>query len=331
MAKAGFIMQGARGKLGDVVYKKGEGKTIMVERKDPRNPMTLRQAKQRCAFAMANSAAAGLRWLVNHSFQNINGEKQNIREFIRLNVKMLRAQIDRELNGGSMLQGNAQIKGARGMQAANYIVSRGSVYYPVFEGSSNGEAGVAIIPQGETALDTAITSQAGYEAVLATLGVTPGDQLSVVGIVNFPTVIATYDTESNYQCQSYGARVTFKSELPENFSGSLLLADGTINPALTETSETIGSIVISESTKSKEGTTYNVIDILIGNVPTGGTVQAVGVIRSQKDMNNKFTYSPCQLLFLSEGIDTATVVESYQTQTSDSSSDYFLDQAERKN
>ncbi len=331
MGQAGFIMQGARGKLGDVVFKKGEGRTIQVQRIKPKNPKTFAQAKQRCAFAMANSAAAGLRWLINHSFQNITGEKFNIREFVRINSKMLRAQIDRDLNGGAKMEGNAQIKGAHGMQAAAYIVSRGSIYYPVFEGASIDEPGVAIIPQGETALNTSITSQSVYEQVLATLGVAPGDQLSLVGIVDYPTVIASYDTEENYQCQSYGARVTFKAELPDNFSGSLLLADGTVNPALTEASETIGKIVIATGSKTGESGPYDVIDITIGNVPTGGTVQAVGVIRSQKDMNGKFAYSPCQLLFLGEGLDTTTVVDSYQTQTSEKNSDYFLDQAERKN
>lgn len=331
MGKAGFIMQGARGKLGDVVFKKGEGKTIQVERIIPKNPKTLAQAKQRCAFAMANSAAAGLRWLINHSFQNITGEKMNIREFIRVNAKMLRAQIDRELEGGRGFEGNAQIKGARGMQAAAYIVSRGSLFYPGFNASASGDPGVSIIPQGTTALSTAITGQAVYQSVLATLGVAPGDQLSVVGIVDFDTVIAEYNGETNWLSQAYGARVTFKPELPENFSGSLLLADGTVNPALTVASETLGKIVIAETTMSQEGQTINVIDITIGDVPTGGTVQAVGVIRSEKDMNGKFAYSPCQLLFIAEGIDTTTVVESYQTQTSERNSDYFLDQAERKN
>lgn len=321
MGKAGFIMQGARGKLGDVVYKQGEKKTVMVPLKKPRNPKTYTQAKQRCAFAMANSAAAGLRWLVNHSFQNITGEKQNIREFIRINSKLLRAALDANGATGAGFKGNAQIKGARGMQAANYIVSRGSVYYPVFRTPVDApkEPGVAIDAQVGGSLNDTITDQTSYEAVLAALGLNPGDQLSVIAILDYPTIIAEYQGEKNWQCQSYGARVTFLPTLPENFSGKLIDENGHINAALTDATETIGTIVLAEGTG-------NMINILIGNVPTGGVVQAVGVIRSQKDMNGKYCYSPCQLLFTSEGNDPGIVVESYMTQSADTNSDYFLDQ-----
>lgn len=321
MGKAGFIMQGARGKLGDVVFKKGERKTIQVPLTTPANPKTYAQAKQRCAFAMANSAAAGLRWLVNHSFQNITGEKQNIREFIRINSKLLRAELDANGATGAAFLGNAQIKGARGMQAANYIVSRGSVYYPVFATPVDAptEPGVSIDAQVGGSLNDNITDQTSYESVLAALGLNPGDQLSVIAILDYPTIIAEYQGEKNWQCQSFGARVTFLPTLPENFSGKLIDANGHINAALTDATETIGTIILAEGTGNK-------INILIGNVPTGGVVQAVGVIRSQKDMNGKYCYSPCQLLFTDEGNHAPTVVESYMTQSADTNSDYFLDQ-----
>lgn len=64
---------------------------------------------------------------------------------------------------------------------------------------------------------------------------------------------------------------------------------------------------------------------------TGGVVQAAGVVRSVKDINGNFTYSPCQMIFIGEGNDIETVVASYQNQTSDKSSDYFLDQPVRGN
>lgn len=323
MAKAGFIFHGARGKVGNQVLARGEKGTVQREYVIPSNPKTLAQAKQRMAFAMATSAAAGLKFIVNHSFENISGEKENVREFVRLNSKMLRAQIENALNEGTNGQMVAQIMGAKGMQPANYILSRGSVYFPQYaiDAANNGVKYAA--PTGSTtALNATVTDYDSYKAALADLGLVPGDQISIVVLFEYFTTIAEYQGESNNLCKAIGARATFKTVLPEGFSGKIFDATtGILNPALIE--ETINHIqVIVDNT-----------DITLAlpesDYPAQATLRGVAAIRSQRDVNGKFCYSPASLGFLGEPIELSIALQSYLKQSgSAASSDYFLDQPE---
>lgn len=90
MGKAGFIMQGARGRLGDTIYYKGEKGTLQRVRVAPRNAKTAKQMAQRIIFATVNQAAAWMKSLVNHSFENVPEGEKSVREFTRLNLSLLR-------------------------------------------------------------------------------------------------------------------------------------------------------------------------------------------------------------------------------------------------
>ena len=90
MAKAGFIMQGGRGKIGNVVLYKGEKGTLQRELVAPRNAKTAKQMAQRIIFATVNQAAAWMKSLVNHSFENVPEGEKSVREFTRLNLSLLR-------------------------------------------------------------------------------------------------------------------------------------------------------------------------------------------------------------------------------------------------
>ena len=327
MAKAGYIMGGARGKVGNYVFQKGEKGTVQRVRVKPANPKTLAQRKQRMSFAMATSAATALKFIVNHSFQNISGEKENIREFVRLNSKMIRAMVENFIAGIDGFHGNAQIKGARTAQAANYIISRGTAYFPTFAENQNNGLGVEYAAQGAlTDLSATITTQAHYEAALAVLGVKPGDQLSLVSMYDYPTMIAQYDGEPNYLGKVYASRITFLSELPENFSGTLIV-DGAINPALIEEKAGDVDMVFSTIAATADDPAKIVVALDEDMIPAEASAQAIGVIRSVKDLNGKFEYSPCQLKFVGEGNDCITVLGSYADKVSTTDSNYFLDQA----
>lgn len=53
MGKAGFLLYGASGKLGNVVLSNGSNGTIIREKKTPKNPRSTRQMRQRALFATA--------------------------------------------------------------------------------------------------------------------------------------------------------------------------------------------------------------------------------------------------------------------------------------
>ena len=330
MAKAGYIMGGARGKVGDYVFQKGEKGTIQRVKVTPANPKTLAQRKQRMSFAMANSAAAAMRFIVNHSFENISGEKNNIREFVRLNSKLLRAEIDSLVAGSGTFNGSAEIKGARGAQPADYIISRGSAFYPQFEAKADYDNGVLIVPAGQLAdLNATITSQELYEKALAVIGLKPGDQISIICMMTTENVIASFEGETNKLCKVIANRVTFKATLPEGFNGKLY--DGVsyvINAELIDETEGEGKMSIMETTLEEGGDTYLVL--FLKDIPNGDYLkgEAVGVVRSVKNLNGKYEYSPCQLKFIGDANNAITVLGSYADSAKAGDSDYFLDQAE---
>lgn len=327
MAKTGYMWRGAKGKFGDIVFAKGENATIARPLVTPRNPKTTAQAKQRMAFAMATSAAKALKFIVNHSFENISGEKANVREFVRLNAKMLRAAIDTFLAGGENKVGSAQIKGARGMQPAPYIISRGTVEFPASI-DYGGYTGYEI--SGEALMQQNFNTQAAYVEHLAKIGFAPGDQISLIEIHELPTEIAKYESESNFLNKVYAARATFKPVLPANFNGSITVSTpdnlNILNPALLDDQE--GTIALEyEGAGTSEEPTYNVYGFVVEG-DNKGTLMAGAFVRSQKDMNGDYAYSNAQFVYFGEGADPEIVMGSYLNSASNSDSEYFLDQAE---
>lgn len=327
MGKAGFIFHGARGKVGNQVLSKGERGTVQKEYVIPRNPKTTAQGKQRMSFAMATSAAAALKFIVNHSFENVSGEKENMREFVRVNSKKIRSNVESFMAGQGGFHGNAQIKGARTLQSYEYIVSRGSVIFPEFKGirdDGSDSFGAQIPVADKQPLTATITTQEQYVNALAQLNMKPGDELTLVGIVDYPTVIATYDGETNTLCRVFAGRITFKTEIPEGFSGALL-SSGIINASLIE--EKYGVDIHAWEGSDEDENDY--CQFIFAEDFGAGVPNAAGLIRSCKDMNGKCTYSNCTLDFFGEPESYApTVLQSYLSQSGSNNSEAWLDQAD---
>lgn len=132
MAKAGFIMQGGKGKIGNVVLYKGEKGTLQRELVAPRNAKTAKQMAQRIIFATVTQAAAFLKSLVNHSFENIPEGDKSVREFVRLNLNLLR-QYAADDYANTPTAENAKVfvttKGISTLIPNRYVVSRGTLLY----------------------------------------------------------------------------------------------------------------------------------------------------------------------------------------------------------
>lgn len=133
MAKAGLILQGARGKLGKMKLSKGEGTTIISELVAPGNPQTQKQMAQRIIFGTVAQARTAMKAIVNHSFQGISSEKKNLREFTRLNIRQLRNLAAQDYAGnvtggeGSMF---VTTKGISMCIPNQYVIANGSLSAP---------------------------------------------------------------------------------------------------------------------------------------------------------------------------------------------------------
>lgn len=91
MAKAGFVLHGARGKVGNLVARKGENKTILAEYQPiVRNPQTNAQMAQRIILSTVAQAIPLLYPIIDHSFEGFAVGSKCTREFRRLNMALLR-------------------------------------------------------------------------------------------------------------------------------------------------------------------------------------------------------------------------------------------------
>lgn len=121
MAKAGFWLKGARGKLADSVLTKGEKATIIREKVTPRNAQTEAQMLRRVAFATAGNAAKFMFPIIGQTFQGMANVKMNRRAFIRENARMLARDTS---------QNSYNPKGVSQLIPNNYIISKGMLKLP---------------------------------------------------------------------------------------------------------------------------------------------------------------------------------------------------------
>ena len=148
-----------------------------------------------------------------------------------------------------------------------------------------------------------ITTQAESAAELATLGIEPGDQITVICYgVSGSTIVAEYGNCQNYADVYRYARVTFKAELPENFSG-LLINNGAFNSALIESAEGVMP-AISDLNGSLFFSFENVL-------PAGYSFTAGTIVRSKKNEAGKTFYSNASFVTLIDAWDENNATEAY--------------------
>lgn len=90
MAKVGFWLRGARGKLAGSVLANSPQGTIVRENKTPANPKTRAQAVQRAIFATVTKSAVDLAAVIESAFDGKKNGAESRREFVKLNVAQLR-------------------------------------------------------------------------------------------------------------------------------------------------------------------------------------------------------------------------------------------------
>lgn len=94
MAKGNMLLGYARGKVGDLVFKRVDGKQVTTPRvRVVKNPRTDAQTINRIAFASASKSAQHLRGIVDHSFQGIKYGSTSINYFVSQLTKELASDI----------------------------------------------------------------------------------------------------------------------------------------------------------------------------------------------------------------------------------------------
>lgn len=204
MAKAGFTLYGARGKVGNLVARKSEKGTVLSEYKVPMNPRTNGQMRIRTAFGTVAKAGAALAELVGISFQGEQSIKGARRKFSSLNISKLNAQIKSNIADGRFAP-----KGFSVLIPNKYIVADGTI--------RNATLGTPQVVVDEIQHTThSFTLNAGQvyspkEILNIIFGCEPGDQITLVGIRSgVPVNYYPDDLQILRDGQMVSARVYFK-------------------------------------------------------------------------------------------------------------------------
>ena len=285
MATGNMLLGLSRKKLGDIVFYRSDGQQrARVRVRTIKNPRSAKQAVQRMVLATASKTLAALRGLYNHSFESVAVGTPSLRYAQRLLMEGYRGKAAGYINSSNwQAEGNQAFFALKGAPiAACYAgmpLTKGRLSFKEVTavretvGGENVE-GLQIANLGSAFIAT-ITTQAQYAAALAELGIEPGDQLTFVCYAaNGNVVVAEFGNEANIADMYRYARVTFKPELPEGFSGTLI-DGGAINAALIDSQEgTLPAITYAD----------NAIFVnFSGALPEGYNFLAGTIVRSQKN------------------------------------------------
>lgn len=176
-SKSGGTRTYIRGRVGSDVYsigRDGKGKKQQVVRslaESVANPQTQAQMRGRMIMSTLAQAQAGLRVIIDHSFDNVVGSRANLAEFVSRNYALIKADIAAHPSSGNKFGLNAyQEKGAK--QGA-YIIADGQANLPAALVLTKASGVIAI-----TMASDAIT----VGGLKAALGMTTEEYFTLVGI-----------------------------------------------------------------------------------------------------------------------------------------------------
>ena len=133
MGKVNGLMRGTTGKVGGVVFSKGESGTVVKEYVKPTNPKTGSQIAQRIIWATVTAAAARMAAVINHSWENVAYGKKSKREFVKRNVALLRNYASQDYKSkpaAADCQAFVTTKGVSALVPNAYQISEGSLSKP---------------------------------------------------------------------------------------------------------------------------------------------------------------------------------------------------------
>ena len=143
MAKAGFWMRGARGKLAGASFGKGaNGNTIQREIVTPKNPNTNPQLFQRAIMATIMRAYSAGKEVFDHAYEGVSVGSKCQQKFMSDNLKSLRSTIFGEYAGTvavADMKGRVVARGGIAPVANAYKISEGTLTNGILTNSTSPE------------------------------------------------------------------------------------------------------------------------------------------------------------------------------------------------
>lgn len=181
MAKGNMLLGYARGKVGDLVFTRRNGEQVTRPRvRVVNNPKTEGQMIQRMIFASVIAAYTRMKSICDHSFEGVKYGADSQAKFMSENLRRLRAYYPTSADPTAL----AKIQPANGMAfslpndraaaGTGLIIAKGSLAAPTPAISAAG----VLVGFGKAPENIKISS------VLAALGAVPGDQITIVGLLD---------------------------------------------------------------------------------------------------------------------------------------------------
>lgn len=305
MARGNLFNGAARGRVGDTIFYRRDGKQISRMRPaSVKNPQTDLQMLTRLAFSSASKTAQHLRGIIDHSFQGVTYGQKSVNHFVSKLSKEILAATKVALAGtaSEAPYGTAPVLpfGAAGIgSGATALISSGDLKGMKFALADDASEGFLLL--GENLAQGAVLSAftlANYEAIF---GVPATDQV---------TILEAMPVELDYISETelfYGARFDYlrwniRKDAPSNtalFVAGAGTGEFKLNPEVLDMERTDARVLnLIFSVSSNESAPLFVQTANAGNIfGTGPAVHVclAGVIVSRYE-NNAWRRSTCRLI-----------------------------------
>lgn len=229
-SKSGGTRSYIRGRVGADVYSIGrdsKGNKQQVVRslaESVANPQTQAQMRGRMIMYTVMQALAGLKPIVDHSFDNVVGKQPNISEFIKRNYALIKADVAAHPSTGNTF-GLNQYQEAGAKQGA-YIISDGKAVIPTPMVLAAATAALSITLDSNNLTLAGLRSKLGLgtEEYFTLVGITS------TGAVNYERFRINPDLADNVAITSENVGTVFVTE--GNAQATVALASNVINVTL---------------------------------------------------------------------------------------------------
>ena len=177
MAKGNMLLGQARGKVGDLVFSRNNGKQVIKARSEVvRNPQTTAQTLQRILLNTVSQAYSVMLPICDHSFEGIKVGQDTMAEFMKQNLNRIRARVTNLKNTTGGLTGFYSVApiGFKNVTLNNYIMATGKlpqIKITSLELSTPGAEVAQIEVPGAPAILT-------YQDFINAFGLRGGDQIT---------------------------------------------------------------------------------------------------------------------------------------------------------
>ena len=274
MAKVGFWLKGAKGKLANSTLYQANGETLIREVVTPTNPKTEKQIIQRIIMHTVMQAYSKMKDICDHSFEGIKKGQATMSYFMSQNVGFCREKVaTMQAQGiGFLDMYNFVPLGMKGFTPNQYQVSMGSL--PRIDATLRDDDEAKAFLSG--------ISENSYQAIIDAYGLQRGDQLTFL-------MIDTNNAAQFGQCNFHYCRVILDPTNADFTQASLSV------PFIDETTHKINL----PSVRNEGNFAFGIIENkgLAFTYDGSLTCAAAAVIVSRK-MNDKWLRSTAYLTYM---------------------------------